>query len=58
VEDGEVDVAVGEVVALGAHAVDLADLFQSEHLDVELRGLVDVLARDGDVLDLRHGLSS
>src|SRR5438132_6658285 len=56
VQDREVEVAVGQVVATGALAVHLSDFLHAEHVDVELRGRVDVLARNGDVLDLRHGL--
>src|SRR5262245_37319154 len=57
VEDRQVEVAVAEVVAPGARAVDLRDLLHAEHVDVELRGLVHVLGREGDVLDLRHAVS-
>src|SRR5439155_10555753 len=57
VEDRQVEIAVAEVVARGAGAVHPGDLLHAEDVDVELRGLVHVLGRDGDVLDLRHGLS-
>src|SRR5262245_59192148 len=57
VEDRQVEVAVAEVVTPGARAVELRDLLHAEHVDVELRGLVHVLGREGDVLDLRHGVS-
>src|SRR5256884_4698709 len=57
VEDRQVEVAVAQVVARGTRAVDPGDLLHAEHLDVELRGLLHVLGRDGDVLDLRHGVS-
>src|SRR5262245_24316003 len=57
VEDRQVEVAVAQVVAPGARAVDLRDLLHAEHVDVELRGLVHVLGREGDVLDLRHVVS-
>src|SRR2546425_6904724 len=57
VEDREVDVAVAQVVTPGARAVDLRDLLHAEHVDVELRSRVHVLGREGDVLDLRHGVS-
>src|SRR5262245_10669633 len=57
VEDRQVEVAVAQVVAPGARAVDLRDLLHAEPVDVELRGLVHVLGREGDVLDLRHGVS-
>src|SRR5206468_4011524 len=54
-EDGEVDLAVGQVVAAGVRIVDAADLLQSEHVDVELRGRVGILRGQRDVPDLRHG---
>src|SRR5215813_1748364 len=54
VEDGEVEVAVTQVVAAGVGVVDLADFLHPEHVDVEARGLVRVLGRESDVLDLRH----
>src|SRR5213592_1324132 len=54
VEDRQVEVAVAEVVTRGTRAVDPGDLLHAEYLDVELRGRVDVLGRDGDVLDLWH----
>src|SRR5206468_6756931 len=57
VEDRQIEVAVAQVVAPGARAVDLRDLLHAEHVDVELRGLVDILGREGDVFDLRHGVS-
>src|SRR5881392_2702527 len=57
VEDRQVEVAVAQVVARGTRAVDPGDLLHAEHLDVELRGLLHVLGRDGDVLDLRHDVS-
>src|SRR5262245_10273098 len=57
VQDRQVQVAVAEVIAAGAWAVDLRDLLHAEHVDVELRGLVHVLGREGDVLDLRHAVS-
>src|SRR5262245_6639028 len=54
VEDSEADVAVGEEDAARAGIVHLADFLHAERLDVELRGLLDVLGRQRDVLDLRH----
>src|SRR2546430_11934988 len=57
VENRQVEIAVAEVVARGAGAVHPGDLLHAEDVDVELRGLLHVLGRDGDVLDLRHGLS-
>src|SRR5262245_42576404 len=57
VENRQVDVAVAQVTAPGARAVDLGDLLHAEHVDVELGGPVHVLGREGDVLDLRHGCS-
>src|SRR5688572_2445352 len=55
IEDGQVEVAVAQVVAPSAHAVDLSDFLHPEHVHIELRGLVHVLRRDRDVPDLRHG---
>src|SRR5215831_12605078 len=55
VEDREVDVPIAQVVTPGARAVDLADLLHAEHVDVELRGSVNILGRQRDVLDLGHG---
>src|SRR2546426_1863143 len=57
VEDRQIEVAVAQVVAPGVRAVDLRDLLHAEHLDVELGRLVHILGREGDVLDLRHGVS-
>src|SRR5262245_55924611 len=57
VENRQVDVAVAQVTAPGARAVDLGDLLHAEHVDVELGGPVHVLGREGNVLDLRHGFS-
>src|SRR5262245_25121267 len=54
VEDSEIEVAVGEVVAAGVWIVDLADFLHPEHVDVEARRLVRVLGRERNVLDLRH----
>src|SRR5262245_58098422 len=54
-QDGEVDVAVGEVVAARVGILDAADLLQTEHVDIELGGCVGVLGRNRDVPDLRHG---
>src|SRR5262249_23011273 len=45
VEDGEVDIAVTQVVASRARTVDPGDLLHPEHVDVELGGLLDVLGR-------------
>jgi hypothetical protein len=50
-----VDVAVAEVVAAGTGAVHLADFLEAEHVNIEASRLLDVLRRDGDVLDLGHG---
>src|SRR3989454_7613145 len=57
VEDRQIEVAVAQIVAPGARTVDLRDFLHAEHLDVELGRLVHVLGREGDVLDLRHGVS-
>src|SRR5262249_15617948 len=55
VENCEIDVAVTQVIASRARTVDPGDLLHPEHVDVELGRLVDVLGREGDVLDLGHG---
>src|SRR6266849_5444064 len=57
IQDGQIEVAVAEIVAAGVGTVDLADLFHPEHVDVELGGLVHVLGRQRDVLDLGHEIS-
>src|SRR5438552_5258626 len=57
VQDRQVEIPVAQVVTPGARAVDLRDLLHAEHVDVEFRGLVHVLGREGDVLDLRHAVS-
>src|SRR5713226_3248016 len=57
IQDGQIEVAVAEIVAAGVGAVDLADLLHPEHVDVELGGLVHVLGRQRDVLDLGHEIS-
>src|SRR5262249_39600462 len=54
-EDGEVQIAVGEVETARVRVVDLAHFFHAEHVDVELRGGVGVGGGERDVLDLRHG---
>ena len=43
-EDGQVEVAVTQVVAAGTWAVDLAHLLQAEHVDIEPGGLIHVLS--------------
>src|SRR5213594_4543780 len=48
---------IAKIDSPGARAVDLRDLLHAEHVDVELRSRVHVLGREGDVLDLRHGVS-
>src|SRR6266850_5705474 len=58
IEDGEIDIAVGEEDAARPRIVNLADFLHAERLDVELRGLLDVLGRQRDVLDLRHRITS
>jgi len=57
-QDGQVEVAVGEVVAAGVRIVDPADLLHAEHVDVELCRRLGILRGQRDVLDLRHGSSS
>src|SRR5262249_39681203 len=54
IEDGEVDVAVGKEDAARPGIVYLADFLHAEGLDVELRGFLDVLGGQRNVLDLRH----
>ena len=56
-QDSQIDVAVGEVIALRARTVDFGDFTQAEHVDVKLRGFIRVLSRDRNMLDLRHGTS-
>src|SRR5207244_8508671 len=56
-QDSEIEIPVAQVVAAGIGAVDLADLLHPEYVDVELGGLVHVLGREGDVLDLGHEAS-
>src|SRR5438046_5317821 len=53
-QDGEVDVSVAEEAARGPGIVDLAHLLHPEDFDVELRGPLDVVRSDGDVLELGH----
>ena len=53
-ENGNVDVAVAEVITGSARPVQLGNFFQTEHLGVKLGRLVRVLRRKGNVLDLRH----
>src|SRR5579859_6912793 len=55
VEDRQVEVAVAQVIAACAGAVDFADFLQAEHVDVEAGGRIHVLGGDGDMFDLRHG---
>src|SRR5258705_4621354 len=54
-EDGQVELAVGEEVSAGVRVVDLADLLHPEHVHVELRGGVGIGGGQRDVLDLAHG---
>src|SRR5262249_44206266 len=56
VEDRQVEVTIGQVVAPRRRAVDAADLLHPEDVDVELGRLVNVLGRQRDVLDLGHAV--
>src|SRR5215813_3512432 len=55
-EDGEVHHAVAQEAARGPGVVDLAHLLHLEDVDVELRGLLDVLRRDGHVPQFGHSV--
>src|SRR5881628_675957 len=55
-EDGQIEIAVAQVVPAGVRVVDPPDLLHAEHVDVELRGLVGVLGGHRNVLDLGHGI--
>src|SRR5262249_5590121 len=57
VEDGQIDIAVAEVVPLRARPVELGNFFHAEHFDIVLGGLIYILRRDGNVLNLWHGVS-
>src|SRR5215813_13496229 len=57
IEDGQVDVPVAEVVAFSTRAIELGNFFHAEHFNIKLRGGVDILGRDGNVLDLGHDTS-
>ncbi len=54
-QDGEVDVAVGQVVARRPIAVELAHLGETEVLDVEVRSRFLVLGLNRNMPDLCHG---
>src|SRR5438128_1458868 len=56
VENCQVDIAVAQVVAARARTVDFADFRETEHFLIKASGGLDVLRRDRDVLDLRHGV--
>src|SRR5262249_28241026 len=43
VEDGQIDIAVAEVVPLRARPIELGNLFHAEHFDIELGGLIYIL---------------
>src|SRR5207247_2333497 len=51
-EDGQVEIAVAQVVPAGVRVLDPPDLLHAEHVDIELRGLVGVLGGHRNVLDL------
>src|SRR5262249_47307201 len=57
IEDSQIDISVAEIIALGTRPIELGDLFHAEHFDIEFGGLVHILRRDGDVLNLWHGVS-
>src|SRR5262249_11917065 len=56
VENGQVEIAVAQVVAAGGRAVDPGDLLQAEDVHVELGRLLRILGRERDVLDLGHAV--
>jgi hypothetical protein len=58
IQDRQVEIAVTQEITRGGRAIELGDLLHAEHVDIELCGLVRILRRNGDVLDLRHGLPS
>src|SRR5438132_12730888 len=57
IEDGQVDVPITEIVAAGTRAIDLGNFFHAEHVDIKLGRGVDILGREGNVLDLWHDTS-
>src|SRR5262249_52358407 len=57
IEDGQIDIPVTEVVPLGPRTIELGDFLHAEHFDIEFGGLIDILRRDSDVLNLWHGVS-
>src|SRR5262249_48938513 len=57
VEDRQIEIAVAEVIAPRAMAIELSHLLHAEDLDEEFCRGIGVLRRDCDVLDLRHGVA-
>src|SRR5262245_42090918 len=57
IEDGQVDVPVAEEVAFRTRTVELGNFLHAKHLDIKLGSGVDILGREGNVLDLGHDTS-
>jgi hypothetical protein len=57
-QDGEVDRAVAQMMAVGERAVVRANDLEIERLDVEIGHRVGVLGGDGDVAQFCHGAGS
>src|SRR5262245_28631650 len=57
IENGQVDVPIAEVVAFRTRTVDLGNFLHAEHVDIKLGSGVDILGREGNVLDLWHDTS-
>src|SRR5262245_51060309 len=57
IQDSQVDVPIAEVVAFSARTVELGNFFHAKHVDVKLGSGVDILGREGNVLDLWHHTS-
>src|SRR5262245_44844574 len=57
IEDGQVDVPVAEVIAFRTRTVELGNFLHTEHVDIKLGSGVDILGREGNVLDLWHDIS-
>ena len=58
IQDSQIHVAVAEIVSNGVRALHLADFLQVEHRLEEFGGLVRLLARNCNMLDLCHFPSS
>ncbi len=57
IEDSQVDVPVAEVVAFSARTIELGNFFHAEHVNIKLGSGVNILGREGNVLDLWHDTS-